>query len=194
MSTEPGAGSPLVERRPGSLPVERCTPSLVSVGRMASMAVRRRMVVLALAGGALPLVLSGSADAARPGRDLAVVSVKADDTTAGTGELVTVKVVAVNQGGGHVDQAVIASDVAGLTVESATCAFGVSPDGPNNCEYGAPPPGRRFTTVFKVRAAAPTKHVHKAAFQVCTTNLSGDADPVPGNNCRSVTIKLVGGH
>jgi hypothetical protein len=42
------------------------------------------------------------------------------------------------------------------------------------------------------RAAAPTKHLRKATFEVCTTNLSGDVDPVPGNNCRSVTIKLVG--
>ena len=153
-----------------------------------------RMAVLALAGGALPLLVSGPAGAARPGRDLAVVSVKADDTTAATGQLVTVKVVAVNHGGGQVDQAVIASNTSGLTAESATCAYGVSPDGPNDCEYGAPPSGRRFTTTFKVRAAAPTTHLHKATFQVCTTNLSGEADPVPGNDCRSVTVKLVGGH
>jgi hypothetical protein len=155
---------------------------------------RRRVAALGLAGGALPLLLAGPAGAARPGRDLAVVSVKADDTTAATGQLVTVRVVAVNHGGGQADQAVIASNAAGLTVESAMCAFGVSPDGPNNCEYGAPPSGQRFTTTFKVRAAAPTRHLHKANFRVCTANLSGDPDPVPGNNCRSVTIKLVGGH
>jgi Domain of unknown function DUF11 len=158
------------------------------------MTLRRRMAILALAGSALPLLLSGPAGAARAGRDLAVMSVKPDDTTAATGQLLTVKVVAVNHGGGQVDQAVIASNVAGLTAVSATCAFGVSPDGPNDCEYGAPPSGRRFTTTFKVRAAAPTKHLRKATFQVCTANLSGEPDPVPGNNCRSVTIKLVGGH
>src|SRR5438067_10665864 len=161
--------------------------------RAGSLAIRRRMAVLALAGGTLPLFLSGPAGAARPGRDLAVVSLKADDTTAATGQLLTVNVVAVNHGGGQVDQAVIASNVGGLTVESATCAFGVSSDGPNNCEYGAPPSGRRFTSTFKVRAAAPTRHLHRATFQVCTANLSGDDDPVPANNCRSVTIKLVGG-
>jgi hypothetical protein len=153
---------------------------------------RRRVVALALAGASLPLLLSGAAQAAAAGRDLAVVSVKADDTTATAGQLVTVTVVAVNHGRGQVDQAVIASDVAGLTFQSATCAFGVSPDGPNDCEYGAPPSGRRFTTTFVVRAAAPTRHVRKATFEVCTTNLSGQADPVPANNCRSVTIHLVG--
>lgn len=153
---------------------------------------RRRVVALALAGASLPLLLSGAAQAAAAGRDLAVVSVKADDTTATAGQLVTVTVVAVNHGRGQVDQAVIASDVAGLTARSATCAFGVSPDGPNDCEYGAPPSGRRFTTTFVVRAAAPTGHIRKATFEVCTTNLSGQADPVPANNCRSVTIHLVG--
>jgi hypothetical protein len=154
----------------------------------------RRIAALALAGGALSLLLSGPAQAAAAGRDLAVVSVKADDTTAAAGQLVTVTVVAVNHGRGQVDQAVIASAGAGLTAESATCAFGVSPDGPNDCEYGAPPSGRRFTTTFTVRAAAPARHVRTATFEVCTTNLSGQADPVPANNCRSVTIHLVGGH
>ena len=159
-----------------------------------SLAVRRWLAALASAAAAVPLLLAGPAGAATPGRDLAVVSLKSDDTTAATNQLLTVKVVAVNHGGGQVDQAVIASNVAGLTVESATCAFGVSPDGPNDCEYGAPPSGRRFTTTFKVRAAAPTRHVHQATFQVCTANLSGDADPSPANNCRSVTIRLVGHH
>ena len=159
-----------------------------------ALALRRRLAAMALAAAAVPLLLSGPAGAATPGRDLAIVSVKSDDASAATNQLLTVKVVAVNHGGGQVDQAVIASNVAGLTVESATCAFGVSPDGPNNCEYGAPPSGRRFTTLFKVRAAAPTRHLHRATFQVCTANLSGEADPVPANNCRSVTIKLVGRH
>jgi hypothetical protein len=158
------------------------------------MTLRRRLAALALAGGALPLLLSGPAQAARPGRDLAVVSVKVDDSTAATGQLLTVTVVAVNSGRGQVDQAVIVPDVTGLTVESATCAFGVSSDGPNNCEYGAPPAGRRFTTTFAVRAGAPSRHLRKATLQACTTNLSGAADPVSRNDCRSVTIKLVGGH
>ncbi len=157
------------------------------------MSLRRRIAALALAGGALPLLLSGPAQAARPGRDLAVVSMKADDSTAGTGQLLTVTVVAVNHGRGQVDQAVIVRDVAGLTVESAICAFGVSSDGPNNCEYGAPPAGRRFTTTFKVRAGAPSRHLRQATLQACTANLSGGTDPVSRNDCRSITVKLVGG-
>jgi hypothetical protein len=159
-----------------------------------SPALRRRMAAVVLAAAAVPLLLSSPAGAAARGRNLAVVSVGSDDTTAATNQLLTVKVVAVNHGAGQVDQAVIAPNVAGLTVESATCAFGVSPDGPNNCEYGAPRAGRRFTTTFKVRAAAPTRHLHQATFQVCTANLSGDPDPMPADNCRSVTIKLVGRH
>jgi hypothetical protein len=156
------------------------------------MTLRRRIAALALAGGALPLLLSGPAQAARPGRDLAVVSVKADDPTAATGQLLTVTVMAVNHGRGQVDQAVIVPDVAGLTVESATCAFGVSSDGPNNCEYGAPPAGQRFTTTFAVRAGALSRHLRHATLQACTANLSGGVDPVSRNDCRSVTIKLVG--
>jgi hypothetical protein len=66
------------------------------------MTLRRRIAALALAGGALPLLLSGPAHAARPGRDLAVVSMKADDSTAATGQLLTVTVVAVNHGRGQV--------------------------------------------------------------------------------------------
>jgi hypothetical protein len=158
------------------------------------MTLARRVTALALAGGVLPLLLAGPAHAARAGRDLAVLSVRADDRTAATGQLVKVTVVAVNHGRGQVDQAIIASDVAGLTAESATCAYGVSPDGPNNCEYGAPPSGQRFVTTFALRAAAPSRHLRQAKFQVCTTNLSGVVDPAPGNDCRSVTIKLVGGH
>ena len=150
----------------------------------------RRLAALTLAAAALPLLLSAPAEAARAGRDLSVVSVKADDTTASAGQLLTVKVVAVNHGRGQVDQAIIVPDVPGLTVESATCAYGVSPDGPNDCEYGAPPSGQRFTTIYKVRAAAPSRHLRRATLQACTTNLSGEADPVPGNDCRSVTIKL----
>jgi hypothetical protein len=101
-------------------------------------------------------------------------------------------VVAVNHGRGQVDQAVIASDRPGFTLRSANCAFGVSPDGPNDCEYGAPPSGRRFTTIYVLRAAAPTRHLHRATFQACTTNLSGQPDPAPADNCRSITITLVG--
>lgn len=155
---------------------------------------RRRVAALALAAGSLPLLLAGPARAAAPGRDLAVVAVTADDSTATAGQLVTVRVVAVNHGRGQVDQAVIASDGPGFTHQSATCAFGVSPDGPNDCEYGAPPSGRRFSTTYVLRAAAPTRHLHQATFQACTTNLSGEPDPVAANNCRSITIKLVGRH
>jgi hypothetical protein len=153
---------------------------------------RRRLVGLAVAGGALPMLLAGPAGAATPGRDLAIVSVRADDSTARTGQLVRITVVAVNHGRGQVDQAVTVANVTGLTAESAVCAYGVSPDGPNDCEYGAPPAGQRFTTMFSVRAGAPTRHLRTATLQVCTTDLDGRADPNPRNNCRSVTIRLVG--
>jgi hypothetical protein len=43
-----------------------------------------------------------------------------------------------------------------------------------------------------VRAAGPTRHVHRATFQVCTANLSGDTDPSPANNGRPVTIRIAG--
>jgi hypothetical protein len=102
--------------------------------------------------------------------DLAVVAVSTKVHRATPGQRVTVDVVAVNHGPGAGDQAV-AITTRGLTAVRATCAFGVSSDGPNVCEYGAAPVGRRFTTA-------------------CTTNLVNDPDPVPGNNCRSVTIRL----
>ena len=49
---------------------------------------------------------------------------------------------------------------------------------------------RRFTTPFVVRVAAPGRGRRAATLTACTTNLTNDPDPVPGNNCRSVAIRL----
>ena len=150
---------------------------------------RRGVLVLAALAGAMPILSATPVSATPAGPDLAVLAVTPSVPTATPGQRVTVEVVAVNHGPGAGDQAV-AITTRGLTADRATCAFGVSSDGPNVCEYGATRVGRRFTTTFVVRVAAPGRGRRAATLTACTTNLTNDPDPVPGNNCRSVAIRL----
>jgi hypothetical protein len=153
---------------------------------------KTRLCVAALStlAAVLPFSVPTPALAAANGPDLALVSLRASSHKAHAGDLITFKVVAVNNGHGQADQAVTARDVHGLTLVSATCAFGVSSDGPGDCEYGNTKVGKPFTTTFVAQAGAPTKDQKTATLVVCTQNLSGGPDPVPGNDCRSATIKL----
>jgi uncharacterized repeat protein (TIGR01451 family) len=146
---------------------------------------------MAIVAAAAPLTFPSPALASRPGPDLAVVAMRASSHQAAQGERITFTIVAVNHGPGPADQAVNVPDVAGLTVVSTTCAFGVSPDGPGTCEYGQRPVEKRFATKVVARAGTPGPHHSTATLTACTQNLSGEDDPVPDNNCRSVTIKLL---
>jgi len=151
---------------------------------------RRSTFALALLVGAVPFIGTAPAGALTTGPDFAVVAVTTNTLQATPGQRLTVAVVAVNRGPGDGDQAVTIA-TRGLTAERATCAFGISPDGPNDCQYGTPPIGERFTTRFIVQAAAASERVRVATLQACTANLTNERDPLSGNNCRSIRIRLL---
>jgi hypothetical protein len=155
--------------------------------------VRLRFGALSILAATIPFTMPATALAAGSGPDMALVSLRASVSQAHTGQLVTFKAVAVKNGHGVNGPFVYTTDVPGLTLVDETCAFGVSPDSPA-CEYSNPKAGKPFTTTFVARAGAPTKHHPTATLTVCAKNdgSTGAPDPDPANDCRSITIKLLG--
>jgi Domain of unknown function DUF11 len=149
----------------------------------------RRLQVSAVVGivvvGALGVVPAASA-AALPRADLSVTRVSPATATVTLGELVTFRVVAVNNGRASSELNVGAIESQGLRLVRMTCADGVTADTPF-CEYGPVPPGTQLVT----RIFARVTNVQSGYAQVACASSSGDTiDPRPGNDCQLALLTL----
>jgi Domain of unknown function DUF11 len=138
-------------------------------------------VVLAGILGAVPVAAS-----ALPRADLAVTGITPVSSVVTLGQLVTFRVVAVNNGPASSQLDVEAIESQGLRLVRMTCAGGVSPDTPS-CEYGSVPPGTRLVT----RIVARVTTVQSGYVQVACAGSEGDTtDPKPANDCKLARLTL----
>ena len=140
------------------------------------------LVGVALAGalGAVP------AAAALPRADLSVTRISPARDVVTLGELVTFRVVAVNNGPASSELNVEAIESQGLRLVRMTCADGVTADTPS-CEYGSVPPGTRLVTKIVARVTT----VESGYTQVGCAMSSGDtADPKPAKDCKLALLTL----
>jgi hypothetical protein len=63
----------------------------------------------------------------------------------------------------------------------------ISPDTPN-CEPGALGPGKSTSAAVIV---VPESGTSSMTVRACASNLSGATDPVPSNNCKSLTVSVI---
>jgi hypothetical protein len=149
----------------------------------------RRSLVAAFAGLVLATtlgVIPAASAAALPRSDLAVTRVSPATATVTLGQLVTFRVVAVNNGPRSSELNVEAIESQGLRLVRMVCAGGVTADTPF-CEYGSVPPGTRLVS----RVVAKVTEVESGYTQVGCALSSGDTvDPKPGNDCKLALLTL----
>jgi uncharacterized repeat protein (TIGR01451 family) len=152
------------------------------------------VVTLTLTGMALGAPAIANASDGVPTEDLAIVSKVADVTRAHPGQLVTYTIVAINNG----PDTALSLDVAdlvdfqdsGFQFVEESCDFGISPDTPF-CEYSNIAPGETVTTVVTLRVLRHSK-LKVATNTACVMAEDVVIDPVPSNDCVTVTLPLTG--
>jgi hypothetical protein len=137
---------------------------------------------------ALPTLAPRPAAAQFASADLALLRLTGPHA-ATPGRLITIRTAAANLGPAGSELDVIFTWSAGLQLTALTCDRGISPDTPG-CEYSNTAPGEQVTTLatFLVTAGAGSTETITA----CTSNEGQTEDPNPDNDCRSLTLAIVG--
>jgi hypothetical protein len=103
--------------------------------------------------------------------------------------VVTIKILATNQGPATSQLDVGVTFSAGLELTEMHCDLGISPDTPA-CEYANVAPGTRLTTLVSVRVLEGSSS--NETITSCTGNEGQTEDPNPNNDCIPFTIRIAG--
>jgi hypothetical protein len=138
--------------------------------------------------------------------DLTVRRVTPSVTTAHVGERVVFRAVGQDLGPSSVDSSIDVSFVAygrphprppiNLRVTEVDCythGFGTPPDISSDgaaCEFGGVPAGTKVWVKVVAVIRRTTPGTDQATIRFCASNESGERDPNPTNNCRTVKIRI----
>lgn len=103
--------------------------------------------------------------------------------------VVTIKILATNQGPATSELDVVVTFSAGLDLAGMRCDLGMSPDTPA-CEYANVAPGTRLTTLVSVRILDGSSS--SEIITSCTGNEGQTEDSNPNNDCITFTIRIAG--
>jgi Domain of unknown function DUF11 len=123
-----------------------------------------------------------------PSADLTVLRVTGPHQST-VNRVVTIKILAANQGPATSQLDVGVTFSAGLELAEMRCDLGISPDTPA-CEYANVAPGTRLTTLVSVHILEGSSS--SETITSCTGNEGQTEDPNPNNDCILFTIRIAG--